>query len=56
MASGALDYLHAAAHWFGRHPDQLGPSERKVLRRKAQWMSQATREGRRRLRFPRWQS
>jgi uncharacterized membrane protein len=31
MASGALDYLHAAAHWFGRHPDQLGPSERKVL-------------------------
>jgi len=31
MANGALDYLHAATHWFGRHPDQLGASERKVL-------------------------
>jgi hypothetical protein len=20
----ALDYLHAATHWFGRRPDQLG--------------------------------
>jgi uncharacterized membrane protein len=26
-----LDYLHAAARWFGRHPDQLGATERKVL-------------------------
>jgi uncharacterized membrane protein len=32
----ALDYLHAAAHWFGRHPDQLGPSERKALERAVQ--------------------
>ena len=31
-----LDYLHAAAHWFGRHPDQLGASERKALERAAQ--------------------
>ena len=30
-STGALDYLHAAAHWFGRHPDQLGARERKVL-------------------------
>jgi uncharacterized membrane protein len=29
----SLDYLHAAAHWFGRHPDQLGASERKALQR-----------------------
>jgi uncharacterized membrane protein len=36
MANGALDYLHAAAHWFGRHPDQLGASERKVLERAVQ--------------------
>ena len=36
MSSGALDYLHAAAHWFGRHPDQLGASERKVLERAVQ--------------------
>ncbi len=32
----ALDYLHAAAHWFGRHPDQLGASERKALERAVQ--------------------
>jgi uncharacterized membrane protein len=25
------DFAHAAARWFGRHPDQLGPSERKAL-------------------------
>ena len=31
LSTGALDYLHAAAHWFGRHPDQLGARERKVL-------------------------
>jgi uncharacterized membrane protein len=36
MANGALEYLHAAAHWFGRHPDQLGASERKVLERAVQ--------------------
>jgi uncharacterized membrane protein len=36
MSNGALDYLHAAAHWFGRHPDQLGASERKVLERAVQ--------------------
>jgi len=36
MIGGALDYLHAAAHWFGRHPDQLGASERKVLERAVQ--------------------
>jgi uncharacterized membrane protein len=36
MTNGALDYLHAAAHWFGRHPDQLGTSERKVLARAVQ--------------------
>ena len=36
MSNGALDYLHAAAHWFGRHPDQLGTSERKVLARAVQ--------------------
>src|SRR6185295_2167698 len=28
-----LDYLQAAARWFGRHPDQLGASERKALQR-----------------------
>lgn len=27
----ALDYAQAAARWFGRHPDQLRPSERKAL-------------------------
>jgi len=32
----ALDYLHAAAQWFGRQPDQLGASERKALERAAQ--------------------
>jgi uncharacterized membrane protein len=26
-----LDYVQAAARWFGRHPDQLRPSERKAL-------------------------
>jgi uncharacterized membrane protein len=26
-----LDYLHAAARWFGRHPDEFGKSERKAL-------------------------
>jgi uncharacterized membrane protein len=36
MTNGALDYLHAAARWFGRHPDQLGTSERKVLERAVQ--------------------
>jgi uncharacterized membrane protein len=35
-STGALDYLHAAVHWFGRHPDQLGTSERKVLERAVQ--------------------
>ena len=29
----SLDYLQAAARWFGRHPDQLGASERKALQR-----------------------
>ena len=28
-----LDYVHAAIKWFGRHPDQLGASERKALAR-----------------------
>ena len=32
----ALDYLHAAAHWFDRHPDQLSASERKALERAVQ--------------------
>jgi uncharacterized membrane protein len=27
----SLDFAHAAARWFGRHPDQLRPGERKVL-------------------------
>ena len=27
----SLDYVHASARWFGRHPDQLGPGERKAL-------------------------
>jgi uncharacterized membrane protein len=31
-----LDYVHAATKWFGRHPDQLGASERKALERAAQ--------------------
>jgi len=35
MTSGALDYLHAPAHWFGRHPDQLGASERKGQNRQS---------------------
>jgi uncharacterized membrane protein len=26
-----LDYLHSAIRWFGRHPDELGASERKAL-------------------------
>lgn len=26
-----LDYIRAAAKWFGRHPDELGASERKAL-------------------------
>lgn len=26
-----LDYVRAAARWFGRHPDELGASERKAL-------------------------
>jgi uncharacterized membrane protein len=26
-----LDYLHAAAKWFGRQPEELGASERKAL-------------------------
>ena len=29
----SLDYLQAAARWFGRQPDQLGASERKALQR-----------------------
>ena len=29
----SLDYVKAATHWFGRHPDQLGASERKALQR-----------------------
>jgi uncharacterized membrane protein len=36
MANGALEYLHAAAHWFGRRPDELGASELKVLERAVQ--------------------
>jgi len=32
----AIDYLHAAAHWFGRHPDQLDASERRALERAVQ--------------------
>jgi uncharacterized membrane protein len=32
----ALDYVHAAAKWFGRHPDELGTSERKALERAVQ--------------------
>ena len=32
----ALDYVHAAAKWFGRHPDELGASERKALERAVQ--------------------
>lgn len=36
MTNGALDYLHAAARWFGRHPDQLSSSERKALERAVQ--------------------
>jgi uncharacterized membrane protein len=32
----SLDYVHAAARWFGRHPDQLGPGERKALERAVQ--------------------
>jgi uncharacterized membrane protein len=31
-----LDYAKAAAQWFGRRPDQLGPSERKALDRAVQ--------------------
>jgi uncharacterized membrane protein len=31
-----FDFVDAAAKWFGRHPDQLGPSERKVLERATQ--------------------
>jgi len=31
-----LDYLHAAARWFGRHPEQLSSSERKALERAVQ--------------------
>ena len=31
-----LDYANAAAKWFGRRPDQLGPSERKALDRAVQ--------------------
>jgi uncharacterized membrane protein len=31
-----LDYVHAAARWFGRRPDQLGASERKALERAVQ--------------------
>ena len=31
-----LDYVHAAAKWFGRHPDELGASERKALERAVQ--------------------
>ena len=31
-----LDYVHAATRWFGRHPDQLGASERKALERAVQ--------------------
>ena len=31
-----LDYMHAAARWFGRHPDQLSASERKALEHAAQ--------------------
>jgi uncharacterized membrane protein len=27
----SVDYVHAAARWFGRHPDQLRPVERKAL-------------------------
>jgi uncharacterized membrane protein len=32
----SLDYTHAAARWFGRHPDELGDSERKALERAVQ--------------------
>jgi uncharacterized membrane protein len=32
----SLDYVHAAARWFGRHPDELGASERKALERAVQ--------------------
>jgi uncharacterized membrane protein len=30
------DFVHVALRWFGRHPDQLAPGERKVLERAAQ--------------------
>jgi uncharacterized membrane protein len=32
----ALDYLNAAARWFGRQPNQLSASERKALERAVQ--------------------
>jgi len=31
-----LDYARAATRWFGRHPDELGASERKALARAVQ--------------------
>ena len=35
-----LDYVLAAARWFGRHPDQLGASERKALQSAAKNVNQ----------------
>jgi len=32
----STDYVHAALRWFGRHPDQLAPGERKALELAAQ--------------------
>jgi uncharacterized membrane protein len=31
-----MDFVHAAIRWFGRHPDQLAPGERKALEHAAQ--------------------
>jgi uncharacterized membrane protein len=31
-----MDFVHAALRWFGRHPDQLAPGERRALEHAAQ--------------------
>jgi uncharacterized membrane protein len=35
-ASVSMEFVRAAVRWFGRHPDQLAPGERKVLEHAAQ--------------------
>jgi uncharacterized membrane protein len=38
---GSLDYLQAAARWFGRKPEEFGPAERRAVNRAARRLALA---------------